>query len=211
MAREGRTFVALLLVLGFAGAPWAWAGDGVVALQTADPSCPVGAGYYFNCGNGTVTDLRTGLVWLRDAECFSGMNWVDAMATVSGLSDLDCDGTEGVECDCGLEDGSSPGEWRLPSRKEWKAMVADAVSSGCLGPSLTADIGAPCWSPGCVTTGGCSFLNVPFDNEGSWYWSSSTHTLDPRDAWWVNLYAGDVDFDSKTGSNLRVWPVRGGQ
>ena len=26
------------------------ASDGIVALQTADPSCPVAAGFYFNCG-----------------------------------------------------------------------------------------------------------------------------------------------------------------
>ena len=41
----------------------AQASGGVVALQTADPSCPDDSGdIYVDCGNGTVTDNRTGLV-----------------------------------------------------------------------------------------------------------------------------------------------------
>ena len=61
-------FVALLIACSVQGAQ---AGDGVVALQTADPSCrglPFQADYiYVGCGNGTVTDNRTGLVWLVNA------------------------------------------------------------------------------------------------------------------------------------------------
>ena len=185
----------------------ALAGDGVVALQTADPSCPVGAGFYFNCGNGTVTDLRTGLVWLQNANCFGGMTWAEAMTTVSGLSDLDCGGTE-PDCYCGLEDGSSPGDWRLPSRKESKAMVADARSAGCLFPALTADLGAPCWSPGCVTTGGCSFLNAT----SAFYWTSSTDVASPEDAWILDLSDGGSSLQQdKVSPNTLLWPVRSGQ
>ena len=43
----------LLLALAVIGPGAAWAGDGLVALQTADPSCPDDSGnIYVNCGNG---------------------------------------------------------------------------------------------------------------------------------------------------------------
>ena len=46
------------------------AGDGIVALQTADPSCRNNSdNTHIDCGNGTVTDNWTGLVWLKDANC----------------------------------------------------------------------------------------------------------------------------------------------
>ena len=49
------------------------AGDGVVALQTAAPTCPDDSGdRYVDCDNGTVTDNETGLVWLANADCFGG-------------------------------------------------------------------------------------------------------------------------------------------
>jgi hypothetical protein len=59
-----------MLFLLVAIPPTSLAGDGVVALQTADPSCPDDSGkIYVDCGNGTVTDNRTGLVWLKNADC----------------------------------------------------------------------------------------------------------------------------------------------
>ncbi len=67
------------VVLASAGA--ASAGEGVVALQTAAPSCPDDSGYrYVNCRNGTVTDNDTGLVWLRNANCIGHVDWHTAMA-----------------------------------------------------------------------------------------------------------------------------------
>src|SRR5215470_2110950 len=33
---------------------------------------------YADCGNGTVTDTATGLIWLKKVDCFSTSNWDDA-------------------------------------------------------------------------------------------------------------------------------------
>jgi hypothetical protein len=205
MKQSGLLFLVLVLV----ASSDAWAGDGVVALQTADPSCgDNSSAIYVDCGNGAVTDNRSGLVWLANANCFGGRTWEEAMTIVSGLSDLDCGGLAG--CDCGLEDGSSPGEWRLPSRKELRAMVADAFAMGCFDPTITNDsgVGFPdaCWDQNCVDSGGCSIFNV----QSSWYWTSSYDVMQAGDAWEVWFFNADVNSGSTALTDL-VWPVRGGQ
>jgi hypothetical protein len=45
----------------------------VVALQTVVPSCADdSANRCVDCGNGTVTNNDTGLVWLANADCLTG-------------------------------------------------------------------------------------------------------------------------------------------
>ena len=60
---------------------------------------------YVDCGNGTVTDTVTGLVWLKQSNCLSSADWEAAKKAVAGLKDGSCM----------LTDGSSPGDWRLPT------------------------------------------------------------------------------------------------
>ncbi len=204
MRRAGLAAVLGCLLWGVSGA---WAGDGVVALQTADASCadPTNSDRYIDCGNGTVTDNDTGLVWLADANCLDGFfDWFTAMEFVAGLSDKPA-GSVAAAHDCGLSDGSSPGEWRLPSVEEWEAMIAVADGLGC-SPSITNDAGDDCWDAACVTAGACSFSGVV----SSFYWSASTFVSDPAFAWVVDLGFGGVSVRHKTDT-FYVWPVRGGQ
>ena len=110
------------------------AGDGVVALQTADPSCADDSGdIYVDCGNGTVTDNRTGLVWLKNANCLiavgGDVDWYTAMDFVAGLKDIPSSSVAALH-DCGLSDGSSPGEWRLASVDELERIINDALGQG---------------------------------------------------------------------------------
>lgn len=59
--------------------------------------------------DGTVKDMTTGLVWLKDASCTQTMNWYEAIAfVIEGLS----------HGNCGLSDGSELGDWRLPKINE---------------------------------------------------------------------------------------------
>lgn len=203
MKRRLSTSGRLAAVLVLSGVCGAWAGDGVVALQAADPSCadPTNPDRYIDCGNGTVTDNDTGLVWLADASCLAAVSWFTAMEFVAGLSDLPGDNPN----DCGLSDGSSPGEWRLPSRAEWQAMVAAAVPLGC-DPTITDDAGTGCWSPPIVCGPNCGFTGV----ESSAYWSATTWVSDPARASATGLNSGSVGFVGKTFGGY-VWPVRGGQ
>ena len=64
-------------------------------------------------GDGTVTDNLTGLVWLRDANCFGDWTWTDALSAANTLADGSCD----------LTDGSVVGDWRLPNLRELLSLI----------------------------------------------------------------------------------------
>jgi hypothetical protein len=102
-----------------------------------------------DCGNGTITDTATGMIWLRDAGCIGPLDWAGANRAAARLR----------SGRCGLRDGSQPGDWRLPSNAEWVAMTAAAVlhpELRCTNPSLTDDSGSKCFGSG----EGSSFRNV---------------------------------------------------
>jgi hypothetical protein len=63
--------------------------------------------------NGTVTDNLSGLIWLKNANCFATQNWTSALIAVNGLN----------SGECGLTDGSAEGAWRLPNIKELQSLV----------------------------------------------------------------------------------------
>jgi hypothetical protein len=182
-----RIVIIVAAVVGLAGAS---------AVRAADPPCFDNANRYVNCGNGTVTDTVTGLVWLLEANCFGARSYAAANRVAANLK----------AGRCGLTDGSAPGDWRLPTEAEWAATIARAVSPfGCKAgnaPSLTNDPGTDC-----LQAGPTSFDNVQL----SIYWSSRSLETSPSDAWGADLLNGDVNSTQlgKTTSRL-VWPVRGG-
>ena len=145
---------------------------------------------YNDCGNGTVTDSLTGLVWLKKSNCLPSADFEAAKKAVAGLKNGDCM----------LTDASSAGDWRLPTQKEWETTMEKALDMGCSGPTLTNDAGT-----GCMTAGPSSFMDV----EADYYWSSTT--LEGQD----RAYFGDIDhghvLNGAFTTSLRVWPVRGGQ
>jgi len=91
-------------------------------LTNADPPCFDTGNRYVDCANGTVTDTVTGLIWLKNAYCFGGLNWPNAGNAATGLQ----------HGECGLTDNSLPGDWRLPTKAEWEATTARAVALGCI-------------------------------------------------------------------------------
>jgi hypothetical protein len=64
-------------------------------------------------GNGTVKDNLTGLIWLRNGNCFGERNWIGALSDANSLA----------SGSCGLTDGSVAGDWRLPNIKELLSLV----------------------------------------------------------------------------------------
>ena len=175
--------------------------DGASATR-ADGPCFDNTNRYVDCGNGTVTDTVTGLIWLKQSNCLPANYWAAANQAAAGLQDGDC----------GLTDKSSPGDWRLPTQAEWSATIARAVALGCkrgtfgspgAPPSLTNDAGTACYGSG----SGSSFAGVAASDRD---WSSSADETYPNNAWNAFLDVGSVDLSDK-GHNLRVvWPVRGG-
>ncbi|MBF0496260.1 MAG: DUF1566 domain-containing protein, partial [Deltaproteobacteria bacterium] len=65
--------------------------------------------------DGTVIDNLTGLIWLKNANCFNTQTWTAALTDANGL-------TSGH---CGLADGSHAGDWRLPNANELKSLTDD--------------------------------------------------------------------------------------
>ena len=126
---------------------------------------------------GIVTDTLTGLIWLQNANCFGARDWSTALSDANGLG----------SGSCGLSDGSSAGDWRLPNVRELQSLIDYSQYN----PALPSD--------------------HPFTGvQSSYYWSSATRAGSTPFAWGVDLYGGDVYGGSKAGTSY-VWPVRGGQ
>ena len=138
---------------------------------------------YRDQGNGTVEDAQSGLVWLAHANCLGSMSWEGAMAEVAELR-------EGM---CGLTDGSEPGDWRLPTKAEWQAMV----ECSCGEIALADDRGTDCYSSSIST-----FHNV----QASDYWSS-TESIRGGTVRVMSLTQG-MDSGVSATTSLPVWPVR---
>lgn len=125
----GPTMVTLQQIYDKLGGPTAVA-------KTGQTSCWNASGVLIDCGstgqdgdlqkgvsvlpprftdnaNGTVTDNLTGLIWLKNANCFGSRTWSQALSDANGLN-------SGV---CGLTDGSVAGAWRLPNVKELQSLI----------------------------------------------------------------------------------------
>ncbi|MEK8017614.1 MAG: DUF1566 domain-containing protein, partial [Candidatus Parabeggiatoa sp.] len=140
---------------------------------------------YIDKSDGTVTDNKTGLIWLKNANCFGRQNWEKAMQSAAQLADGQC----------GLSDGSKPSDWRLPTIEEWEAMIDKNYER----PALSNAEGTDQWKEG------DAFSSV----QTSLYWSSTTDASFTGSAWIVSLSYGFVGYSDKVGNN-DVWPVRGG-
>lgn len=139
-------------------------------------------------GDGTVTDHLTGLVWLQNASCFSATDWATALTTANGLA-------SGA---CGLTDGSTAGQWRLPNINELESLVDVSQSNPAVTPTN-------------------QFLSIKTDQA---YWSSTTYTalttnamaIRFTDGRWINgIDAGDASFNNaKSTSTNYMWAVKSG-
>lgn len=135
--------------------------------------------------DGTVIDNLTGLIWLKDANCFGGANWADAINAARTLQNGDC----------GLSDGSSIGWWRLPNLRELMSLINYAYRN----PALSNAAGTGQWQDG-----------DPFTNVlgyGYKYWSSTTSVYRVTDAWEITIDTGWYGAGGKDDDSY-VWPVR---
>jgi hypothetical protein len=130
--------------------------------------------------DGTVRDHLTGLIWLKNAGCYGARIWTDALSAVNQLA----------SGSCGLSDGSSTGQWRMPNAGELESMVDVSQSN----PALPA--------------------GHPFSNVSSTYWSSTTYRGVTTNAWVVDFrdgrYVNNSTDNVKASSLNAVWAVKSG-
>ena len=81
-------------------------GDLQMGVEWPDPR-------FTDNSDGTVTDTLTGLIWLKNANCFGYIVWAQALSDSISLADGSC----------GLTDGSVGGDWRLPNVKELQSLI----------------------------------------------------------------------------------------
>lgn len=171
--------------------------DGDLEKGVAWPAPPSsGPGRFTDNDDGTITDNLTGLIWLKNADCAGATkDWNTAIDYSAALYDgcTSCFGTSG---DCGLSDGSTAGEWRLPNVRELFSLGDFAYYT----PALSNAAGTGQWVDGDAFT----------DVKSDYYWSSTTIASTNTQAWYVQVGNGRANTGVKTNLYY-VWPVRGGQ
>ncbi|CAN7554945.1 Lcl domain-containing protein [Duganella sp. LjRoot269] len=137
-------------------------------------------GRFVDLQNGSVSDKLTGLVWTRNAACFSARNWLDALAAVKQMAN-------GM---CGLSDGSKAGDWRLPNVIELESLVDISRSNPALaGGHPFLNVAGPYWSS-------TTYRGV---TEEAW-------VIDFKDGRYVNDLLNNLKATSPNG----VWAVKSG-
>jgi len=132
--------------------------------------------------NGTVKDDLTGLIWLKNTNCFGLVDWTSALNDSNTLA-------SGA---CGLTDGSVVGAWRLPNLKE----LLSLVDYGYFNPAL------PAGHPFSGVTANGEFWSSTSDSGNSG--GTTLRTL--------QLSSGTIGSGNKLLLHTRrVWPVRDGQ
>ena len=145
-------------------------------------------------GDGTVLDMTTGLVWLRKADWGGRKPWRNPSTDCSPPKYTCYDdahsragilkhGTTGAD----LSDGSTEGDWRLPTKNELWGLASGTEAVRSSAPR--AFTGVQSWN----------------------YWSGTTSVDFPTIAWLVYLVNGNAYHNFKEGGGVYVWPVRGGQ
>jgi Protein of unknown function (DUF1566) len=131
--------------------------------------------------NGSVTDNLTGLIWLKNANCFGTQTWDQALADANALA----------SGQCSVTDGSTAGHWRLPNVRELLSLI---------------DFGHA--SPAFPTTDGSPFSGLQASVR---YWSSTVVANNGLNAWDIDFDIGTVNRNQLKTTAYYVWPVSGGQ
>jgi hypothetical protein len=156
-------------------------------------------------GDGTVTDALTGLVWLKNANCYGSMSWPNAMSLTGMIKSGWCE----------LSDGSVAGDWRLPDIEELidlgggdKDNLEDIENSEYLYGDNHFIINN--W-----TVPGAPFINVqkryfPRNDNHAYHYENGFVGLVLLIYNWGNTYHPHVAFDfySQYNAGAYVWPVR---
>jgi len=161
-----------------------------------------GALRYQNNGDGTITDLNTGLMWeqkIRDIVTAQGNHdvtraflWDAAAATIwDWLEQVNTEGGTGL---------GGHNDWRIPNVKELQSIV----DYGTFNPAVDVAFNN---NPGLLATCGVAECSL---TATTYYWSSTTVANVPANAWAVSFFIGEVAPGAKSAASLFARAVRGG-
>ena len=131
-------------------------------------------------GEGTITDELTGLMVLKDGNCFPFQDWQTALKTVKDFNNNP--GTYACK-----DNTANYIDWYIPNNVELESLLNAQYAD----------------SATCLNNQG--FL----DMKGFPYWSSTTDTLFPSESKTVDLSIGDVYRQDKQNTHVWI-PVRNG-
>ena len=142
---------------------------------------PIPASRFIDNQDGTVTDNLTKLIWLKNSNCFGKLDWRGAALAAKGLKEGDC----GPNPAFVLSDGSSTGDWRLPTMSE----LCTLIDFSRRDPALP---------------NGHVFSNVP----SGYHWSMTTLDYHSEMAWIVYIESGTTCYEDIKNHAGHIWPVR---
>ena len=131
--------------------------------------------------DGTVTDNLTKLVWLKNTNCFGIQDWQSAVLAAKSLKEGDC----GPNPDLVLSDGSSAGDWRLPTMQELCTLIDFSKRD----PALP---------------NGHMFSDAP----SGYHWSATTLDNHSELAWIVYFESGTTCYENIKNRSGYTLPVR---
>lgn len=136
---------------------------------------------FMDNGDGTITDNLTGLMWLKDINCYpSGMSWTSALHMIDNLN------YDHYQENC-QEYTASYSDWRIPNINELQSLINDGVTD--LRPWF-AQIG---------------FVRTFITGD---YWTSTTYA-ESTDMAWVFDYDYGATYPARKDQVLMLlWPVR---
>jgi hypothetical protein len=160
-----------------------------------------GALSYRNNGDGTITDLNTGLMWeqkIRDIVTAQGNHDVTRRFIWDSVAPTIWDWLEQVNTEGGTGLGGH-NDWRIPNVKELQSIIDYGLLNPAVDPAFNNGPGI----------GACSVAECSLTATGS-YWSSTTGAAFTPSAWIVDFSVGFVTGGLKNDELHFVRAVRGG-
>lgn len=102
----------ILLMFSYIMAPGSIVAD-IIAPKNQSEVAKSHTSRFIDNANGTITDQKTGIIWLKEANCFGTKPLNEAVLVTGFLS-------SGA---CGLADSSTAGDWRIPETRELESLI----------------------------------------------------------------------------------------
>ena len=154
---------------------------------------------YQDNGDGTITDLNTGLMWEKKSADGSDHDVTKVFPWSSLVQATIWDWIDAINTEVANGVGfAGYNDWRIPNVRELLSIADYGRLNPSVDPAFNNNL-----SPGCTVLT-CSATTIR-----DFYWSSTTVATIPLDAWEVEFFSGAISAALKGGSHA-VRAVRGG-